>query len=453
MTAAVPTASAEAVEAPFPKPAVAWCTVGLLMAAYTLSYVDRQILSLLVGPIRRDLHLNDTQISLLQGLAFAIFYSVLGLPFGRLADNTHRVRLISVGVAFWSAATAVCGLAHSFLTLFLARIGVGAGEAVLSPAAYSLIHDLFPRRRSGLALSFYALGISLGSALALFVGARMVQAFQDRPPVTAPIIGRMFAWQFVFFYLSLPGLALALLVLVLPEPVRRGLKSSVAPVVWKDLWRYLVKRRALILCHFGAVSLMALMSYARGAWTPTFFMRVFGWSVGQTGAWLGISGLFGGVAGVIYGGWYADRWVSRGVQDAHMRIIAVAAIGIPVTSVIAYLCGDAWFALFFLTAGGLFGSAFGGVSAGVVQQTAPPRLRSQMAALLLMSQSVIGLVFGPLSVASLTDYVFRAPAAVGWSLAIVALVTGPASVVLIYRGLPHYRRALDEVSAQSGAAG
>ncbi len=417
------------------------------MAAYTLSYVDRQILSLMVGPIRRDLHLNDTQISLLQGLAFALFYSFLGLPLGRLADNTNRVRLISLGVAFWSAMTGLCGVAHNFFTLFLARIGVGAGEAVLSPAAYSLIHDLFPKRRSGLALSVYVLGISLGGALALVIGSRMVQAFQDKPPVVVPIIGPMFAWQFVFFYLALPGIALALAVLLIREPLRRGLKAGAAPVVWMDLWRYLAQRRALISCHFGAVSLMALMSYARSSWTPTFYMRVFGWSVSEAGAWLGISGLIAGLAGAIYGGWYADRWVARGVQDAHMRVIGVSAIGIPVTSVIAYLCGNPWIALAFLTVGGFFGAAFGGVSAGVVQQTAPPRLRSQMAALLLMSQSVIGLVFGPLGVASLTDYVFKNPAAVGWSLSVVAMLTGPAAIVLLYRGLKYYRQALDEAEA------
>ncbi len=434
-------------EAPFPRPALAWFVVILLMAAYTLSYVDRQILSLMVGPIRRDLHLNDTQISLLQGLAFALFYSFLGLPLGRLADNTNRARLISAGIAFWSAMTALCGMAHNFLTLFIARIGVGAGEAVLSPAAYSMIHDLFPKRRSGLALSVYALGISLGAALALVVGSQMVQAFQNKPPVVVPIIGTMFAWQFVFFYLGLPGVGLALLVLVIREPLRRGLKADATPVVWMDLWRYLVHRRALIGCHFGSVSLLALISYARGAWSPTFYMRVYGWSIGETGAVLGISGLIAGLSGAVYGGWYADRWVARGVQDAHMRIIGVASIGIPVTSIIGYLCGNVWISLIFLTLGGFFGAAFGGVSAGVVQQTAPPRLRSQMAALLLMAQSVVGLVFGPLSVASLTDYVFKRPAAVGQSLAVVAAVTGPAAIWLLYSGLRYYRQALDEAGA------
>ena len=417
------------------------------MAAYTLSYVDRQILSLMVGPIRRDLKLSDTQISLLQGLAFAIFYAFLGLPLGRLADNRNRARLISAGVAFWSLMTGACGLAHNFTTLFLARVGVGAGEAVLSPAAYSLIHDLFPKRRIGLALSLYVLGISLGGALALVVGSQMVQAFQDKPPVDVPIIGPMFAWQFVFFYLGLPGVVLALPVLMIREPLRRGLTANAAPVAWADLWRYLVTRRALIIHHFGGVSLLALVSYARSSWTPAFYMRTFGWSVSQAGAWLGVSGLLAGLSGVVFGGWYADRWVARGVRDAHMRIIAISAIGIPASSVVAYVCGNPWIAIVLLTIGGFFGAAFGGVSAAVVQQTAPPRLRSQMSALILMSQSIVGLVFGPLSVASLTDYVFRTPYAVGWSLSIVTLVIGPVAAVLLIRGLKSYRQALDEADA------
>ena len=434
---------------PFPRPLLAWSIVLLLMAAYTLSYVDRQILSLMVGPIRRDLHLNDTQISLLQGLAFALFYSFLGLPFGRMADVTSRVRLISFGVAFWSAMTALCGLSHNFFSLFLARIGVGAGEAVLSPAAYSLIHDIFPKRRAGLALSLYVLGISLGGGLALVIGAQMVQAVQNHPPIIAPVLGEMYAWQFIFFYLGLPGVLMALLILVIREPRRRGLVDASQKVVWMDLWRYLFQQRALVFCHFGAVSVMALLAYARGGWGPTYYIRDVGWSVGQTGLWLGISSLVGGILGAVYGGWYADRWVARGVQDAAMRIIAICAVGVPLTTILAFLIPNPWVDLAFYTLGGFFGSAYGGVSAGVVQQTAPARLRGQMAALLLMSQSLIGLVFGPLSVALLTDYVFKNPAAVGWSMCIVCCLTGPLGVILSVRGLPAYRRALAEADMRT----
>ncbi len=432
----------------YPAGALAWAAVAVLTAAYTLSYMDRQILSLMVGPIRRDLHLSDTQISLLQGLAFAIFYSVLGLPLGRLADNTNRVRLISMGVAFWSLMTGLCGMAHNFAMLFLARLGVGAGEAVLSPAAYSLIHDFFPRRRVGLAMSVYALGIALGAALALVIGSQMVQAVQDKPPVIVPIIGEMFAWQFVFFYLGLPGIGLALMVLLIREPLRRGMKTqNDAPAMWIDLWRYLVDRRALVFYHFGGVSLLALIAYARGAWGPTFYMRTFGWSVGQAGAWLGGSGLVAGLSGVVFGGWYADRWVARGVEDAHMRIIAICAIGTPITLTLGYTCGSPWLSLVLITLGGVFMAAYGGVSAAAVQQTAPPRLRGQMSALLLMSQTVIGLVLGPLSVALLNDYVFKDPQAIRWSLAIVSLAIGPVAAVLLFRGLKPYRLALEAASA------
>lgn len=169
-----------------PSGAYAWYVVAVLLLAYTLSFIDRMILSLLVGPIRADLGISDTQMSLLMGFAFAIFYSVLGIPLGWLADRGSRRGLMVAGVAAWSVMTAICGLTRSYVGLFLARIGVGVGEATLSPAAYSLLGDYFPREKLGRAMAVYSIGVPLGSGIALVAGALVVRFVTEGPPMVLP---------------------------------------------------------------------------------------------------------------------------------------------------------------------------------------------------------------------------------------------------------------------------
>lgn len=192
----------------------AWYIVGVLMLAYLFSYIDRSILSLLVGPIRSDLQLSDTQLSLLHGFAFALFYAILGFPIGRAADRYHRVGIIVTGISFWSIMTAACGLAKSFPQLFLARMGVGIGEAALNPCAYSIITDSFPRRLLARALSTYVMGTYMGFGVAFVIGGLVVEAITQAPVIQLPVLGQIHTWQAAFFYVGLPGLIVALLILL-----------------------------------------------------------------------------------------------------------------------------------------------------------------------------------------------------------------------------------------------
>ena len=213
--------AAATIDAAWPKPAVAWYGVVVLLLAYTFAYVDRAILTVLVEPIQRDLHINDTQIALLHGFAFVIFYVTLGVPLGFVADRTNRKRLIVGSIAVWSLMTAACGLTSTFASLFAARIGVGIGEAGLSPASYSLISDQFPPSRRSSALGVYTLGIYFGSGLAILAGGLVVGLIGVQPTVTAPLIGVVKSWQLVFFVVGLPGLLVAALAATVREPVRR----------------------------------------------------------------------------------------------------------------------------------------------------------------------------------------------------------------------------------------
>jgi MFS family permease len=223
-----------------PSPAYAWFVVGVLLLAYTLSFIDRMILSLLVGPIRADLGISDTQMSLLMGFAFAIFYSLLGVPLGWLADRGNRKALIVGGVAAWSLMTAVCGLARGYGGLFLARIGVGVGEATLSPAAYSMLGDYFPRERLGRAMAVYSIGVPLGSGVALVAGAFVVRFVTEGAPVPLPLLGALEPWRLAFLIVGLPGLLVAALIaLAIREPARRGPGAAAAgPGEFTAWWRW-----------------------------------------------------------------------------------------------------------------------------------------------------------------------------------------------------------------------
>ena len=192
------------------------------MLAYTNSFIDRQILTLLVEPIREDLGITDTQISLLAGLAFSVFYTVMGLPLARLADQSNRKRIITFGITGWSFMTAMCGAAQNFWQLFLARIGVGVGEATLSPAAFSIISDYFPKDRIARAFSVYSMGVYFGVGLAMMIGGLVIQAVSNAPPVDLPAIGRVRSWQLTFFIVGMLGLPILLLLFTIREPLRRG---------------------------------------------------------------------------------------------------------------------------------------------------------------------------------------------------------------------------------------
>ncbi|MBM3290992.1 MAG: MFS transporter, partial [Candidatus Hydrogenedentes bacterium] len=227
-------------EEPYPSPAYAWYVVGVLMLVYVLSFVDRQILSLIVDPVKKDLGVSDTMMGLLMGFSFALFYSILGVPFGWLADQRSRRSIIAVGVAVWSAMTAACVAAKAFWHLFMLRVGVGVGEAALSPAAYSLITDYFPRNRLATAISVYGMGIYIGSGMAFLLGGVVVRFTATSGDLVWPIIGEVRPWQLVFFVVGLPGLLVAALVYTIREPLRRGMKrlGPNAQVSFPQFMRY-----------------------------------------------------------------------------------------------------------------------------------------------------------------------------------------------------------------------
>ena len=327
----------------YPSSTRAWMTVAILMLAYVLSFVDRQILNLLVEPIRRDLDITDTHMSLLMGFSFAVFYTICGVPIGRLADRKSRRGIIAIGVLVWSLMTALCGTAKTFWHFLVFRIGVGVGEAALSPSAYSLIADSFPPKLRGTAMSVYSMGIYIGSGLAFLLGGLVVKFASAQGDVELPVLGMVRPWQLIFLVLGAAGVLFAAVLLLIREPSRKGVGAGVE-VPLSEVAGYIRQNRRTVLCHNFGFACLAFAAYGSSAWIPTFFIRTYGWSASDVGVLYGSVVAVAGSIGIIAGGRLSDLLHRRGYRDAPLRVgIISAALTLPLN--LAYLAGTGELAL------------------------------------------------------------------------------------------------------------
>ncbi len=418
----------------------AWYVVIVLTALYMLSFVDRTILSLLVGSIKRDLGISDTRIGLLQGLSFALFYTVMGLPLGRLADTRSRRNLVAACVVVWSIFTSACSIAKSFWSLFFTRIGVGVGEAGLSPAAYSLISDYFPPERLGVAISIYYMGVFLGSALALLVGGVVVDTMSRIHTVTLPLIGTIASWRVTFLVVGLPGLLGALLVYTIREPMRRNMLRSAQGVATQISFAQALGQMRIRWQSLGGISLamvfQSMANYALVSWGPTYFSRVHGWTPGQSGKMLAAILLISGCGGMYTGGRLSDIWQKRGLDEAPMRVMVVGAIGMILLLPVGTLLADVRWTIAFLFAGVFVLALPMGISAAALQRIFPNQVRGVVSALYLFILNIGGLSLGPLLPGVFNDYLFHNGKMIGYSLSITM---GGAAVLMLITLLAAYR--------------
>jgi len=417
---------------PWPPAREAWTVAILLMLANTLAFVDRQALALLVQPIKKDLGASDTGMSLLYGLSFTMFYVLVGIPVARLADRSNRRNIIAGAVFIWSLATAICGMVRSFGTLFVARVGVGAGEAGLSPAAYSLLADYFPRERLAPAMGIYTMGTYLGGAAALLIGGLIATAIPPSSTIVVPVLGVLKGWHVVFLALGVPGLILSACLLSIREPIRRGATSEVAPLA--VFFDHVGQRKA---AYFGigiAFALMILVGNGTGAWIPAFFERKFGWSTAEIGARYGTVVFFCGTGGALIGG-FAASWLQRRYGRQGNLIAAVIGFSALVPLTIAFpLVGDPRVALGLIGAMNFFaGFNFGGGLASL-QELTPNRMRALLSAGYMLMVNLVGATMGPTVVALLTDYVFQDPQKLPEAIALSCAVFSPLAVVCLLIG-------------------
>jgi len=424
-----------------PGSGVAWYTVAVLTLAYLFSYIDRQILSLMVGPIQRDLGLTDTQFSLLHGFAFAIFYTLLGIPIARLADRSSRRRLIAAGIMIWSLATALGGLARNFIQLFTARIAVGVGEAALTPAAYSMLADLFPREKLGKAIGIYSSGVFVGIGLSFIIGGVLITQLEAAGGMTVPFVGHLKSWQATFLIVGLPGLLIALLALTLTEPPRTGMGSSapVSKTTLRQLGGWISTHRTVYLAHFAGFAMMTLLFNAIMAWAPEYFIRIQGMERSFIGIRLGIfAAVFGGL-GIICGGLYTDFLSRRGDLAAPMKAGLVGTAILTPIAIAAPLVKDATISLWLFAPLLFFVSFPFGPAASALQMVSPSRMRAQISAVYLFVVNLTGIGFGGTATALVTDYVYGDPMKLHYAMASIAAFGGLLAIGLLAFSIQPFR--------------
>ncbi|CAN5141633.1 MFS transporter [soil metagenome] len=435
---------------PYPPARYAWYVIGVLFVATLLSQLDRQLPALLVRPIRAEFGISDTGFSFLQGYAFALFYTFAGLPFGWLIDRTIRRNLIIAGMVLWSVMTVLSGFAHSYNALVVTRMGVGIGEAVLAPAAYSMIADYVSPERRGRAFSVYYVALAIGSGASLILGALIARIIPDAG-LSLPGLGLLSQWRLTFLIAGAPGLLLALLLLTIREPVRRDVAAAMskAGAGWGDFLGH-VKRHfptfARVLTYPGVV---AVIGYGVLAWAPTFFDRRFDIPTKTSGLIVGALVAVGGLTGTLLSGWLSDRWASRGVPAARLRVAMLAWLLVLPTVSVWSLVGVPWlsFALLALVVTG-FGMAQAAAPTAV-QEITPNRMRGKAVAVYLLIGGLVGIGFGPLSIALVTDYVFKDDAGLPYALAIVG---GPIALLglwLTWSGLKPYQRTVEVLKVEA----
>ncbi len=424
--AALPGGTSE--DQPYPPARTGWWALTVFTIALILSYVDRQILSLLTGPVSAELQINDFQMSLLLGAAFAILYAVAGVPLGRVADLFPRRRVIVIGIVAWSAATLACGLAASFGQLFIARVCVGIGEAALLPAAVSILADYFSPSRRGTAIGILIMGAAAGHAIALVVGGMLLQSIAAGDFAWLPLVGGMEDWRIAFVLVALPGIPVALLVLTVPEPERRGGHVKPTMAVVRQSFR---ERRHLLIPIYISLGFMGIASMAFAAWIPALFLRRFDLSGAEIGASIGVWMLVGGFIGSVIAGMVGDaltkRWGLIGRMGASAGFSLFAIIG-----------GLAMFAqtpdqlllIACLMTIGTAGSMT--VAAAGVQDIANSAIRGIAGSIISMMGTLVGMSAGPILVALLTQSVFGDPLALGQSISIVVAIAATASALLLF---------------------
>jgi MFS family permease len=428
----------------------AWYVVFLLALANISSFLDRQILGLLVAPIKRDMHLSDTEVSLLMGLSFALFYTVFGIIIGRFADRANRRNIIMSGIALWSLLTALCAGVKNYTQFFFVRMGVGVGEATLSPSAYSIIADYFPKRKLATALSVFTMGIFLGSGLALAIGAGLVAGLPTEGTIAVPVLGNIYHWQKLFLIIGLPGLLISLLMITVREPERKDRLTKQGKDVELKLNEALtiIFRRAKT--YFGiclGTAFTALVNYGCSAWIPTYFNRTFGWSVPKAGLSFGLILITASVSGILWGGWYADRLMNKGVTNGRVRIGVIAAV-VSLLSCFIPLVNNPNIVLALLAVPSFFLAAPMGASTTAVQELMPNQVRALASAIFLFLINIIGLGLGPTIVAVFNDYIFLDENAIRFSMTALFAIGGAFALLFYWISYSTYNETVARLAKE-----
>lgn len=436
----------------WPRPRAAWYAVCMIALISVLSNIDRGIITLLVQPIKRDLGVSDTEMGVLIGFAFSFFYMIVGLPISRLTDVSNRKLILTAGLSIWSIATAFSALAYSYITLFIARGVVGAGESVKGPTSMSMISDLVPRHKLPRAMSIYSMGIAGGMAASMIIGGVILGLVKDITPIWVPGFGPLKDWQLVFLCCGIPGLLVAaIFFLTVKEPTRKGRKIK-GSVPLPEVGRFIMSNRRIYIPLLLSLAIGAIESFGLMAWRVAFFERTHGWAPNEIGPLLGVAALLTTPIGLIIGTMIAERLDRQKIPDAMIRlclysnfITVPAALAMP-------LMPSPWLSVALIIVSGV-GNAIGSPGQNsAIQIITPNEMRAQMSALYLFTISVVGAGFGPLFVALITDYVFTDETMLRYAMAVTTAVLGPIGLLLTWMAMRPYGEAVAKIMKEEEAS-
>ena len=430
----------------YPSSQQAWYGVVILTLAYILSFLDRQLLSLVVTDVKSDLDLTDSQVSIILGFAFALFYTTMGIPIGRLADKKSRRTIIGIGITFWCFMTAATGIVKTYAQLFIARIGVGVGEATLSPSALSIISDYFPKEKRGTAMGFFNMGVSVGSGIALILGGQIVAYFADFPPIILPLVGQIYEWQALFIFIGIPGLLVALLMSTIKEPSRKGKMtlvnesgSSSEEISIKDTIRFIYQRKEAYGWLFLSMACSVLIGYAFLSWLPTMYIRSYNIGIPTITLWLGIAFLIGGPFGATMSGWLGDKLYKKYNNSSHVMLFAYSMIILTVAAVLVPLMPSYQTATLMFIPQIVKAAGQTALAPVAMINITPNQLRGQVIAVYFFVISMTGYTLGPTSVALITDFIFKDESLIMYSMSIVSLVVGLIGIYAGFKSLNYFR--------------
>jgi len=423
-------------------PARSWWAMFIFMIALMFNFLDRQLMTLLITPIKADFSLSDTEISLLVGFAFVLFYVLVGIPLSQFIDRGPRKWILGAALSFWSLMTVACGLAANVWQLMAARMLLGAGESCNAPGAYSMTSDMFTRDKLAKPMSVIGIGTVAGSGMALLVGGLLIGWLNGLGPQSFPVVGTLKPWQMTFVIVGFPGILWALLMLAtVPEPPRRAAAGATAPgmgATIANIWRH----KDAYIPMFLAYSIKAMLSFGVTVWSPVFFERKFGYAPGEPGLPLGIISLIVSPLGLLFGGWLAERMFAAGRKDANMRVVYLVTIPlIPAAILFPLAPTDLW--AFVILAVSLFlGSVGSGPANAAIQSVTPGRMRGTTTAIYIALYNVIGYGLGPLVVGWFNDHVFGEQG-ISSSMVVLAAISAPLGLLFAWMSLKPYAREIE----------
>ena len=414
-----------------------WYVAFVLLIGFTFSFIDRQVLNLLVVPIQNDLNITDTQISALQGLAFVLTYVGLCIPIGRLIDKSHRVTVMIIGLLVWSIATIACGFSKNYVSMFIARMGIGAGESTVHPGSISILGDYFDSNKIASPMSIYLLGPYLGAGIAMIFGAQVLDwTSQMDNVIIFPLIGEIAPWQLTFIAVGLPGILIAGLFLTIREPQRKIQESeSIEVPSFSKVIQYIKNNWEV----YGAIiignSCLIILLYGLQSWVPTMLLRVYEWDLVQSGRVYGSIAMLAGSAGVLSGP-FVLRYMSKiNVNAPHFKLAIIGITMATFSLVLLPFQPNVNIALVFVTMASFFVTLpLAGTSSAMVI-VSPNRIRGVITGIYVVVTSVFGLVLGPFLVASSTDFIFQDTNAVAKSLALVSVLVSPVGIFFMFKGI------------------